>query len=378
MVIYICIYVCVCIVLFDVIFAINIWYSDIILPQRTEYLEKQLKEHMKIKRHVIKRDMLLANKLRKRLLNLNWLLAYLHAFRNIEHQIHKDSEELQKLQHFNILLFKQLSEDYSKRSSESQAFFAYIVYSVIPNSNERSSYFKAMHSLAKKLALLIDSPSVYVRNNAFRAIVKTGSEPNIYYSLILMNEKTELRNSKFLSDYLGEFKGDVNKLNRILLGRFFEFSPPIQVMLVNYLRMLPKSVPQKKYYSILYSALCSERTDNEAIIAIIRYFGKHKYTVAYEKLIELLETASNKTKGYNYAAVAAGALRAYPYKRTIVALIRNLSNQDWFVRYNCAESLLYLNVDYEAIILNSKDQYAKDIMIHRSEVNNLRKGAEFS
>lgn len=377
-IIYICLYVCGCIVVFDLLFAANIRINESILPRRIVYFEKLLERQLTIGRNANKNNERLNRKLLSRMQSIKWLLAYLHAFKNMQKKYDGDILAIQPLQKFNINLFEQLSEKYAQRNDESKAFFAYIVYEMIPSGEEINSDYRAFNRLVRNLAVLMDSDSVYIWCNTFRAIVKMGSVKYVFYALILLDGRIHLRNSKFFSDYLVEFKGDIYALNEKLLDSLYEFSPEVQVMIINYLRLLPMSVSQEHSYPVIYRALCDRGVHGETVIAAIRYFGKHRYEQAHEKLFGFLDLDIEHIKEYNYAAVAASSLSSYSSQTTIDALLKQLSSPDWYVRFNCADSLLRLNVDYEAVIAKNSDRYAKDIFIHRSEIYHMRKGAKFA
>lgn len=373
-ILYMCIYVCGCIIVFDLIFAISVWHNKIVLPKRTVYLKKVVFTYLVIERNNIKYQEKLVTKLSKLLENENWLLTYLYAYNSLKEDNLLNIELLQK---FNIMLFRSLAERYYTKNDECKALFSHVVYEIIPASNKIKGSFIDKNKLSRTLISFLNSDSVYVRSNAFRAIVKVCKNANsIFYALAILNSHLQFRDSKIFSDYMLEFNGNINKLISMLLESFYEFSSELQVMIINYLRLLPKSVSQENYYPIIFDILSKPDINGEVVIACIRYFGKYQYKYAYEKLFEFIEL-DDETNHFNYAAIATNAIRNYPSQRTIDVLSEKLSSQDWFVRFNSADSLLHLNVDYEQIILNSTDKYAKEILIHRSEVYNLRKREKF-
>lgn len=375
-ILYICIYVCGCIIVFDLIFAISIWHNKIVLPKRTVYLKKVLFTYLIINKNKEKHHEKLYNKLIKLLQNDNWLLTYLHAYNSLKEDNILNTELLLE---FNVKLFRSLAEKYYDKSNEYKALFCHVVYEIIPESNKIKGNFIDKNKLSKILISFLNSDSVYVRSNAFRAIVKICKNTNsVFYALTILNSKLQLRDSKIFSDYLLEFHGNKNKLISLLLDNLNEFSTESQVMIINYIRLLPRYLPEDKYNYVIYKVLCAPDINGETIIAAIRYFGKYQYERAYYKLLEFVDTDNDRANKFNYAAIAANAIRNYPCKKTIDVLVSKLSSQDWFVRFNSADSLIQLNVDYEKIILNSTDKYAKEILIHRSEVYKLRKREKFA
>lgn len=225
-IIYICIYICVCIVIFDLFYIINVWYNDKILSRRTEYLRKSLETLLDTTRINRKRSEQLVKKLYSRMCNTNWLLAYFNAF-NLLQKHNQESENIQ-LHKLNIRLFEKLSEFYTDHNEESKAFFAYTVYKIIPTMENINEDYRTFNNLVRNLGNFMNSRSIYVWCNVFRAIVKMGSVRYVYYALTLLNRNIHLRNSKFFSNYLTEFKGDLDLLNTQLLDSLLEFSPEMQ------------------------------------------------------------------------------------------------------------------------------------------------------
>lgn len=68
------------------------------------------------------------------------------------------------------------------------------------------------------------------------------------------------------------------------------------------------------------------------------------------------ETADNR----EYAAISATSIAAYPSEETENLLKKKLSSRNWYVRYNSAESLSKLGLDYTQLIdvFKGNDRYA--------------------
>ena len=57
---------------------------------------------------------------------------------------------------------------------------------------------------------------------------------------------------------------------------------------------------------------------------------------------------------------------------------RAVHSRNWYVRYNAAESLQKLGMNYEKLldIIRGGDRYAREMVMYRLEENELMKGGE--
>ena len=65
-----------------------------------------------------------------------------------------------------------------------------------------------------------------------------------------------------------------------------------------------------------------------------------------------------------FCLVSLTALRNYPGEDTLALLRKNLKSPNWYIRYNAAESLNALGVDYGEFvdIFDGKDRFSREIL----------------
>ena len=358
------------------LFSYTVWRSAKQHPIKIAYILKKLNEQKEMIKNPQKANRSILNtSLGNRLIDDDWLLAFSEVYPVYDFS-DMDPQDHTLFMKYIVELFNTLTSDYRQMQEDEKAFFTYIIYELMPSYGEWPEDQQVLKQLAKKLTVLMHSPSFYVRINTFRALVKIGYTEYIFYALTVLNDHLEMRNTKFFSDYLLELKEDNKELADRMLSNIIEFSPEMQIMIVNYLRLLPASSEHQQYNEVVFKLMLDPKTHPEVVIAAILYFGRHAYDRAYDQLLTFISLDLENTNGYNYAAVAARALVNYPSESTKQALLQNLGNQNWYVRFNCADSLISLDVDYEAIIATHPDRYARDMIIHRHEVAILKRGGE--
>lgn len=67
---------------------------------------------------------------------------------------------------------------------------------------------------------------------------------------------------------------------------------------------------------------------------------------------------------WEYAAIAATALSAYPGERTVEILKEALQSPNWYVRFNAAQSLEAFQLSYWELsdVMEGGDRYAREIL----------------
>ncbi len=398
-ILYLCIYVCACVVAFDLIFAFYLLRMDRIMPGRKSEVTTLIKDiaedhingeaarrekhisdykkkpdrHEHVERYrksrkgnPMTRKRRLMNKLREE----SYLLAYIA----IADAIRKDDPELYTdfLRAF-IGELAELADEYSRKADEYKALMAYALY-ITDSGNTltfKHAYKRSVYSMAESLMPNMMNKSAYVRQNTFRALVKMGDVKSVMTAVTILDSDVALQNEKLMTDDLLLFSGDTDELLRQLWDCFMQLTPSMQVMAINYFRLLPLSTDQSAFYETIRQFITDESRDPETRIAAMRYFRRRVYGSAKKDLIAMLE--HRETEDYEYPAIAAASLQSYPGKDTERILMDKLSDPNWYTRFNCAESLIALGVDYEKLILESTDRYAKDMLIYRSEVYELKK-----
>lgn len=260
-----------------------------------------------------------------------------------------------------------------KEPKEYRAQLAYVLYRMDLGKNPEladAASHTRLHDLSEAILEDVIGESVYLRENTLRAVITIGRPKAVRHALQLLARHPLLVNHQLLADDLLLFPGNPRTLLDLLHSQFEDFCPMLQVSCINYMRLLKDGCSQERFIPAMQRRLESDETNGEVRLAAIRFFASHPLPAAKPALLRLL--ADDKS-AYNFAAVAAMALKAYPGQDTVASLVRGLSSRNWYVRFNCADSLLSLGVEYEAVVRASDDPYAREMMIYRSEVLLLRK-----
>ena len=78
---------------------------------------------------------------------------------------------------------------------------------------------------------------------------------------------------------------------------------------------------------------------------------------------------------WEYAAISAGSLGAYPGEETVEILKQCLCHGNWYIRYNAALSLERLNISSRELedILEGDDRYAREVLEYRIRMRQYEK-----
>lgn len=224
--------------------------------------------------------------------------------------------------------------------------------------------------LIREMFQLLNSESLYCRENALYAIYGSGEYENVVKALLCVDRCKSFHHAKLLTDRLLSFDGDHKKLAKALWQFFEQFSVKFKVLILEYIRFRSVDMgPQ------ILELMGTKNMDDEIRYSCIRYFGRHYYEMAYPLLIEFLENTEEYR--WEYSAIAARSLGLYPSDRTVTALKRSLNNPNWYVRYNASISLQQFNLPFSEYvdILEGKDPYAREIMQYRMQHEKLGKEA---
>lgn len=254
-------------------------------------------------------------------------------------------------------MFGRLCQYYGRKQKMYRASFAWLLASC------RQDIPAALPFL---LACTAQRGSIYCRENALTALYRGGSVKGVVQALKRMSREDVHHSQKLLCDGLLSFKGDREELCAQLWRQFGSFTPDIRLALVDFMRLLGAD-----YCRELLPLLDDPATDDELCYAILRYYGRCRDEGAYRRMLAFLE----KPRGglWEYAAVSASALRAYPCGETVSALLEALGAHNWYVRYNAAESLVSMGLPESAYrpALEGEDRYAREILQYMLERRQL-------
>lgn len=207
----------------------------------------------------------------------------------------------------------------------------------------------------------LEDKSLFVRNNALRVLRNIGSI-DVFIEAFRMITKGDLYfNNKVLVDYMGNFQGDQQALYKALAMNIAEFSTVIQKNIID--NFTNQRVTEFSSHILRF---IKSSNDPELIISGIKYFGTIHNQEAYEFIVE-----NFASENYAIRAASATAIALYPGEKTIDVLKEHIGDSDWYVRYNCASTLV--NLEEGSIfkkdgpigeIVCGNDRFAKEIIAY--------------
>ncbi len=251
-------------------------------------------------------------------------------------------------------VFMYLTTEYHKKNEITAAYLPYIIskYGVL-NYKELSFISDFMYELLR-------SKNVYCRENALRAIYSMGNVDNAVKALFILDKSGQFHHSKLVSEGLLSFKGEKSKLAERLWKEFDNFTIDMQTNILNFIRFAGIRNDDE-----MYQILIDEKRNCELRYSAIRYFDKFYC----DKAKPILQKFARNDEGYpwEYQAIASTALKSYPCEETAEILKTNLSNSNWYVRYNSAESCEALGYSYTDLInvFDGNDRYAREMLRYR-------------
>ena len=204
---------------------------------------------------------------------------------------------------------------------------------------------------------LLEDKSLYSRNNALRVIQNSKDEIDMVRALNIVDKSTHFFNDKIIIDFLTEFAGSRRSLNDLLVKKFDVYSERIKKLLIEYfINTKDNSINiQSHMYDLL-----KKNENTELVIASTKYFGK----VINEKAKDLI-MKNLDSEQWEVRAISGKVIEFYYDELVILKLKQKLSDSNWFVRFNCALSLINVTegVDRRQMI-KLEDRYAREIYIY--------------
>lgn len=212
---------------------------------------------------------------------------------------------------------------------------------------------------------------MYCRINALDALYAFGNAEYVVKAVEKQDKMDAFLHEKVLTEGLLSFSGDHRELIKELIRRFEEFKVKTKLAILNYIRF--KSEDCKEF---MYKIMTDEEEDRELRFAAVRYFGRYPWEQARSVLIEF--ASDKEVLHWEYAAVAAAALKDYRGDDVLSALKTALYSSNWYVRYNAAVSLEAAGMSYNRLIdvMAGNDRYAREMMEYRLEERKLVKERE--
>lgn len=259
-------------------------------------------------------------------------------------------------------VFIKLSRYYRKKDT------IYLTYFVTLVRKYKIIYTKKDERLIRFLLDLLDSKSVSCRECALEIFYEYGDVELVMKALHYLDRGNVYWHPKLVHDGLLGFNGNKKNLIKAIWRDFDEFHSSMQVTLLNYLRLSDWTCSEA-----VLKVLKQKGQDDEVCFACIRYLGKYYYEPAHPVLLSFVENEEDRR--WEYAAIAAGALKIYKGRKTISALCKATDSKSWYVRNNAACSLQEMGLPYVELVkvLEENSKYAREMMMYWMNFQEIRK-----
>lgn len=242
------------------------------------------------------------------------------------------------------------------KSNTMKAYFAYLLSTFPVQGSSPVSDFDDL------MSDYVLSDSVYVRENALKALYKFGDAERIAEAFEALSRKYIYHSEKLLTDGLLDFRGDFDVLSTLLMKHFGRYMECYQLAVVNCFAYKN----EHKYDETLISYLKQDYISVDIKCSILRIIGKVPCEENKKILLFLLRKYRN-SDDWAQAAVAANMLEQYEGDEQVIdALYEAISSPNWYVRMNCAKSLMEIGEYDEHInyIATGKDNYAANALAY--------------
>lgn len=203
----------------------------------------------------------------------------------------------------------------------------------------------------------LNDESLYTRTNALRVASNSKNLSFFLDSLKIINDSDYYFNKKIIIDSVDNYNGDSNELNNELLKQIHSFNDEFQSIFIEH--FTNDRFSNEDAIEVMKSFVESDK--KECIIAATKYFGKVHDVNASKSILKNMEKDDGEIK-----AISARVLSQYESEETYKKLMEGLSDKNWFIRFNCAFSILNFDNAGKSIqeINDGKDAYAKEILLY--------------
>ena len=250
-------------------------------------------------------------------------------------------------------VFLWLTAEYDKRDPIEQSYFSNIIAQFGIDRGQEVFDGIIEYCLDK-----IPEKEVSLRENSLKALYSIGNPDAILAAWTAMENEEILHSNKLLSDGLLRFTGDREQLARLLFRHRREYSDRLLLPVMQYIYHFSDDY-QNDFLEILEDA----GADKELQLEALRYFRKYPYEPARQTIQSFLRYRG--LVDWEYTAVAALTLSRYPGPDTVDCLKESLSDTNWYIRLNSADTLIHgLKISQVQLhdIYNGRDRFAKEIL----------------
>ena len=205
------------------------------------------------------------------------------------------------------------------------------------------------------------SDSVFLRENALKALYNAGNEKKISKAYVKLSENHITHSEKLLADGLLEYKGDKKLLINELIRYYEKYDECYKVALITFL-----NYEDCHKYDDMFKKIVEANEPSNIQCAILRLVGKDKSPANGEFIARYIDTHVDIDR-WESTTVAAGILGSFEKSDYIISTLkRAITSKVWSIRMNSAKSLcaLGINEDETDEITKGKDLFAKEALVY--------------
>ena len=260
-----------------------------------------------------------------------------------------------------IVDYKTLMNNKIVRYKYRKSYVLYLLSQFGINTKEVGEF--AIESLEKE--------SMYVRNNALRVIRNTGDVELFLKAIKTITENKYYYNYRVLVDFIDNFNGDMEKLDRALLANIHNFNDRFKRLTIEH---FANGLDDHEDIKLMVLDFLANSKDKEILILSMRYFGRIIDERAKAYLLDNI-----KSEDWELRAISAKIILNYNDEDTRNALLEALKDENYYVRFNSAFS--YIEMEVEENIFKEldiiKDNFAKEILVYAMYLKNLINHEEY-
>lgn len=260
-----------------------------------------------------------------------------------------------------IVDYKTLMNNKIVRYKYRKSYVLYLLSQFEINTKEVGEF--AIESLEKE--------SMYVRNNALRVIRNTGDVELFLKAIKTITENKYYYNYRVLVDFIDNFNGDMEELDRALLANIHNFNDRFKRLTIEH---FANGLDDHEDIKLMVLDFLANSKDKEILILSMRYFGRIIDERAKAYLLDNI-----KSEDWELRAISAKIILNYNDEDTRNALLETLKDENYYVRFNSAFS--YIEMEVEENIFKEldmvKDNFAKEILVYAMYLKNLINHEEY-
>lgn len=335
--------ICVCLLLFDIVFLVLKNHRNQELYPRNHKIEEMFQQQIGLHRQTGAFSEAFLEKLPKRLSHTRNLIMLMDIL----------DQDAEAADWFRPAVFAQLPE-YQKKNDYEQAYYAYAIscfnYEQKPVSPEFASRFLAF----------LDSKSLYTFANTMDAVYQFGETNFLLTALNKVDQRQGSYHQKLLIDGLLASRANFEELNRALVQQFDRYTPFMQECLLDFFRMNGFDASE-----LCMSLLKKEgRIDTEVRFGAMRYFMKCHTSQSKDYFLDILK---KDNVPWIDQMLAIQALENDNADDVWEAIMKKVNHRNWYVRSKSVSYLYHHGLTKEQVfdILYLRDQYTNDALLYQ-------------